>query len=98
MSMIIPPCQGSLPAAWVVRDNKWRATRYGLDAVVITDDSGTTQGLDVIFEVLDQGVSYERQRALMADGGELEDVVDALVTEFAEDHFVGSREVAHGRA
>jgi carboxylate-amine ligase len=30
------------PAAWVVRDNKWRATRYGLDAIVITDDTGNT--------------------------------------------------------
>src|SRR3954469_12706475 len=32
------PC----PASWVVRDNKWRATRYGLDADVIVDDPGTT--------------------------------------------------------
>jgi len=32
------PC----PSAWVVRDNKWRATRYGLDAMVITDDYGST--------------------------------------------------------
>jgi len=38
---------------WVIRDNKWRATRYGLDAIVITDDAGATAPLrDEIYEVL----------------------------------------------
>jgi glutamate---cysteine ligase / carboxylate-amine ligase len=41
------------PAAWVVRDNKWRATRYGLDAVIITDDKGNTAPLrDELYELL----------------------------------------------
>jgi glutamate---cysteine ligase / carboxylate-amine ligase len=107
------------PATWVVRDNKWRATRYGLDAIVITDDSGATapmrdelyelvrelepvadrlgcgSELGVVSEVLDQGASYERQRAVMADGGVLTEVVDALVTEFAEDRFLCPGEAAH---
>jgi carboxylate-amine ligase len=110
------------PSAWVVRDNKWRATRYGLDAIVITDDSGSTaplrdelfelvrelepmagrlgcaEELDVMSEVLDHGASYERQRAVVADGGGLEDVVDALATEFTEDRFVIPGEAARGRA
>jgi carboxylate-amine ligase len=109
------------PPAWVVRDNKWRATRYGLDAIVITDDAGSTapirdelyelvqelkpvagrlgctQELEVVAEVLDQGASYERQRAVFANGGKLEDVVDALVTEFAEDRFVTPGEATYGR-
>jgi carboxylate-amine ligase len=109
------------PSAWVVRDNKWRATRYGLDATVITDDSGSTAPLrdelyeltrelqpiadrlgcgpelDVVAEVLDHGASYERQRAIVATGGELTDVVDALITEFAEDRFVVPGEAAHAR-
>src|SRR5262250_1172853 len=109
------------PSAWVVRDNKWRATRYGLDATVITDDSGSTaplrdelfelvrelepvagrlgcaEELDVMSEVLDHGASYERQRAVVAGGGGLEDVVDALATEFTEDRFVIPGEAAHGR-
>jgi len=112
------PC----PAGWVVRDNKWRATRYGLDAMVITDDYGSTAPLRdqlyelvrelepvagrlgcaaelaVAFEVLDQGASYERQRAVVAGGGELTDVVDALAAEFAEDRFVCPGEAVHGRA
>lgn len=109
------------PPAWVVRDNKWRATRYGLDAIVITDDSGSTAPLrdelyeltrelqpvadrlgcgpelGVVSEVLDSGASYERQRAIVASGGGLGDVVDALVTEFAEDRFVVPGEAAHAR-
>ena len=41
------------PAAWVVRDNKWRATRYGLDAMVITDDYGSTAPLrDELYELV----------------------------------------------
>jgi carboxylate-amine ligase len=40
-------------ASWVVRDNKWRATRYGLDAVIITDDSGNTAPLrDELYELV----------------------------------------------
>jgi len=98
--------------SWVIRDNKWRATRYGLDAIVITNAAGSTaplrdelyelsqelrpvaqrlgcaEELGVLGEVLERGASYERQRALMATGGRLTDVVDALVTEFAEDRFV----------
>jgi carboxylate-amine ligase len=104
---------------WIVRDNRWRATRYGLDAIVITDPSGSTAPLrdelrelmaelrpvadqlgcvaelEVVSEVLDRGASYERQRAVMATGGGLTDVVDALVTEFAENRFVGPGEAPH---
>jgi carboxylate-amine ligase len=105
--------------AWVVRDNKWRATRYGLDAIVITDASGSTAPLrdelyelvaelrpvadrlgcaaelEVVSDVLDCGASYERQRAVLATCGGLTEVVDALVTEFAEDRFVGPGEASH---
>lgn len=105
------------PAAWVVRDNKWRATRYGLDATVITDDTGSTkplrddiyelvrelepvadrlgcaEELKVAGEVLEQGAPYERQRAIRAHGGTLENIVEAAIIEFREDRFVGPREV-----
>ena len=109
------------PSSWVVRDNKWRATRYGLDATVITDESGTTaplrdevyelvrelepiadrlgclEELQVASEVLEYGASYERQRAILAHSGDLTGVIDALVTEFAEDRFVIPGEGGHGR-
>lgn len=97
------------PPSWVVKDNKWRATRYGLDAHVITDAHGTTvplrddlyelvrelgpmaarlgcaEYLDLVTETLDKGASYERQRAVVAEGGSLVDVVDMLATELQGD-------------
>ena len=93
------------PPPWVVKDNKWRATRYGLDARVITDRHGTTvplrddlyelvrelrptaarlgcaEDLDLVSEILDKGASYERQRAVVAEGGSVSDVVDLLAAE-----------------
>ena len=45
--------------------------------------------------MLDHGAPYERQRAIVAAGGSLEDVVSASVTEFREDRFVNPREVTH---
>ena len=30
------------PRAWLVRENKWRAARHGLDASIIVDEGGTT--------------------------------------------------------
>lgn len=110
------------PPTWVVRDNKWRATRYGLDADIVTDEHGGTVPLrdelwelhreltpvaerlgcsgelDVLTEVLESGASYERQRAIVAAGGSLSDVVDAAITEFSENRFVHPKEVAHAGA
>jgi carboxylate-amine ligase len=31
------------PRPWLVRENKWRAARYGLDAEIVVDNSGTVQ-------------------------------------------------------
>jgi carboxylate-amine ligase len=107
-------------AQWVVADNKWRATRYGLDATIVTNDSGATAPLrDEVFElvrdlepvawrlgcaeelavaseVLEYGAPYERQRAVHSGEGDLTSVVDALVTEFAEDRFVLRGDGGHG--
>jgi carboxylate-amine ligase len=109
------------PSSWVVKDNKWRATRYGLDAIVITDETGATaplrdqlyeliaelepvaarlgcsDELSVACDVLDHGASYERQRAVYARTGELTSVVDALVSEFANDRFWHGDGDGHGR-
>jgi gamma-glutamyl:cysteine ligase YbdK (ATP-grasp superfamily) len=48
---------------------------------------GFAEELEVLSEVLERGASDERQRAVVATGGGLTDVVDALVTEFAGDWF-----------
>jgi YbdK family carboxylate-amine ligase len=31
------------PAGWVLRENKWRAARYGLDADIVVDEKGTVR-------------------------------------------------------
>ncbi|WP_222194150.1 glutamate--cysteine ligase [Modestobacter italicus] len=45
------------PADWVVRENKWRAVRYGLDAEIVVDEQGTVRPVreaiaDVVEELL----------------------------------------------
>ncbi len=41
--------------SWILRENKWRATRYGLDADLITDELGHQQSLkSFILETLDK--------------------------------------------
>jgi carboxylate-amine ligase len=105
---------------WIVADNKWRATRHGLDASIVTTESGETaplrdevyelvrdlepvawrlgcaEELAVVSEVLEYGAPYERQRAVHGGDGDLTSVVDALVTEFAEDQFVLRGDGGHG--
>jgi carboxylate-amine ligase len=107
-------------APWVIEDNKWRATRHGLDATIVTSDAGATaplrdevyelvrelepvacrlgcaEELAVAAEVLEWGAPYERQRAVHSGDNDLTSVVDALVTEFAEDKFVLRGDGGHG--
>jgi carboxylate-amine ligase len=103
-----------VPKGWIVRENKWKAARYGMDADIIVDDSGELRPLrtalrDLVEELeptarrlgceeeladvprlADEGPSAVRQRAVLAAGGTLVDVVDALVEELRTDRaFVG---------
>jgi glutamate---cysteine ligase / carboxylate-amine ligase len=61
-----------VPKGWTVRENKWRAARYGVDAELIVDDDGRTQPLrDLVAELVDElapiaerlGCAKELQRA-----------------------------------
>ena len=97
------------PQPWLVRENKWRAARYGLDAEIIVDRAGTTQAvrhaivdlvddlvpiarrldcideMELIPKLLERGASYHRQRTVAAaHGGQLEPVVDSLLTEMKD--------------
>jgi glutamate---cysteine ligase / carboxylate-amine ligase len=98
-----------VPKGWVVRENKWKAARYGLDADIIVDDAGTLRPVrDALFELVEElapvarrlhcadelasvvdvmaeGPSARRQREVVAAGGTLVDVVDALIAELATD-------------
>jgi carboxylate-amine ligase len=43
------------PSSWVVRENKWRAARHGLDCEVILDDRGSTRPLrELLAELRDE--------------------------------------------
>jgi carboxylate-amine ligase len=98
-----------VPKSWVVRENKWKAARYGLDADIIVDDAGSLRPVrdelvelveelapvarrldcaDELADVLDvvaEGPSARRQREVVAAGGTMVDVVDALIAEMATD-------------
>jgi YbdK family carboxylate-amine ligase len=44
-----------VPKSWIVRENKWRAARYGLDAEIILDESGRLQPVrEAIEELIDE--------------------------------------------
>jgi carboxylate-amine ligase len=58
---------------------------------------GCLDELSVVSDVLEHGASYERQRTVYARTGDLSNVVDALVTEFAEDRFCTYGDGGHGR-
>ena len=40
------------PKGWTVRENKWRAARYGVEAEIIVDDTGRTAPLREVLEEL----------------------------------------------
>jgi carboxylate-amine ligase len=43
------------PRAWIVRENKWRAGRYGLDAEIIVDARGTVRPVrEALRELVDE--------------------------------------------
>jgi carboxylate-amine ligase len=43
------------PKGWTIRENKWRAARYGLDTDLIVDNEGRTQPLrELIGELIDE--------------------------------------------
>jgi carboxylate-amine ligase len=43
------------PAEWVLRENKWRAVRYGLDADIVVDEKGTVRPIrQVIAELAEE--------------------------------------------
>ena len=97
---------------WVLRENKWRAARYGIDAQLVHGDGSVTSlaeevlewvervrpearelgseaNLEGVLAILDHAPSYVRQRAVVAAGGSLRDVVELLRREFANDRVGG---------
>lgn len=92
-------------APWLVQENKWRAARYGLDAIVILDSDCNERlvtedlaelltrlepvaaSLDCLEElggvrdIVANGASCQRQRAVLARTGDMRAVVASVVGE-----------------
>jgi carboxylate-amine ligase len=94
--------------SWIIRENKWRAARHGMDADIVTGESGSLRPLrealtDLVHELMPVAArlgceaelsavlevarrpSYLRQRAVVAGGGTVADVVTSLVDELRRD-------------
>lgn len=105
----------SLPnhKAWIIRENKWRAARHGMDAEIVVGEDGSLRPLrEAMAELVEEmrpiaqrlgcedevrnalavaaRPSYQRQRAIVAEGGTPVDIVHALVAELATDSPAGS--------
>jgi len=101
--------EGHLPPLarhWILRENKWRAARWGLEAQIILGEDGNQKNnaeiirrmvedliplslrlnchaeLLSVLDIIDQGPSYLRQRAVFKQTGNLDSVVDALIEEW----------------
>ena len=47
------------PKGWTVRENKWRAARYGVDAEILVDDQGSTAPLrELVVDLVDELMPY----------------------------------------
>lgn len=92
-------------APWLVQENKWRAARYGLDAIVILDaqcrerlvtddlaellerlepiarELNCVDELSRVADIVSAGASYQRQREVYRQTGDLRAVVSSVVDE-----------------
>ena len=61
---------------WILAENKWRAIRYGLEADIIVDDTGTTQPLKIaILETIDILVPVSKKLGCQSELMELCEMV-----------------------
>jgi carboxylate-amine ligase len=66
------------PASWLLRENKWRAARYGLDAEIVVDDQGTVRPVRRALLDLVEDLMPTAKR--LGCAGELADVERVLET------------------
>lgn len=64
----------TLAPRWMVSENKWRASRYGLEGQLIINDEGETESIKVLTQKLKQ------EMVAYALDNEMEDVIPYLVT------------------
>jgi len=63
------------PRGWIVRENKWRAARYGLDAVIIRDDQTTMPVRDALLELAHDLLPAAERLGCVEELGRVEQVV-----------------------
>jgi carboxylate-amine ligase len=62
---------------WVIQENKWRATRYGLDADIIVDESGILRSLKgAIIETIDKIFPIAKELGCSNELTQLGDIVE----------------------
>ncbi|MEO8328870.1 MAG: carboxylate--amine ligase, partial [Candidatus Nanopelagicales bacterium] len=66
------------PKMWLVRENKWRAARYGLDAEIVIDDRGNNMQpvRDAILELADDLAPIARKIGCEEELGRVEQLLD----------------------
>lgn len=66
------------PKMWLVRENKWRAARYGLDAEIVVDDLGNTMQpvREAILELADDLAPVARKIGCEEELGRVEQLLD----------------------
>jgi len=63
-------------AEWVLRENKWRAVRYGLDAEIVIDDQGTVRPIRAaLTELVEELVPVARRLGCEAELGDVRRVL-----------------------
>ncbi|MFQ1001674.1 glutamate--cysteine ligase [Modestobacter sp. SSW1-42] len=65
-----------VPAGWVARENKWRASRYGLDAAIVVDDAGTVRPVrEALDELVDELLPVARELGCAAELADVRRIV-----------------------
>jgi carboxylate-amine ligase len=66
------------PRMWLVRENKWRAARYGLDAEIVVDDRGHTMQpvREAILELAEDLAPIARKIGCEEELGKVEELLD----------------------
>lgn len=63
-----------LPADWMIRENKWRASRHGLDAEILLDNEGSTK--PVREDILDLIAEMKEDCSLLGYDQYIQDLMD----------------------
>jgi carboxylate-amine ligase len=65
------------PASWILRENKWRAARYGLDANIVVDEQGTVRPVRrALLDLVEDLMPTAKRLGCAAELGDIERVLD----------------------